>query len=365
MTDASAKELDIIKSGESHALDHLLNDKVRSRLKAIVDDGTPPNTRKAYESDIRYFWSWASAIGWTDEPIIPVPPEIVARFIADHLDGLDDDIEEDLISRGVKTRRGPLAISTIDRRLSTLSTFHRMKGVENPCATPLIIKLMSKSRKAAARRGYKPRKKKAVVKSVLDAMLETTTENRLIDIRDRALILFGWASGGRRRSEISSAIIESLEEVKTDFVYHMGITKTTQTGEEIPVPVGGRAAKAMREWLEVSGIKRGPLFRTVDRHGNIGDCAMNDKTVARIIKARVRRAGLDADVFGGHSLRSGFLTEAGIQNVNLLEAMKMSLHKTVQVAAGYHQSGGILHNEAASMLDGEDQIGTDENRQAA
>lgn len=351
MLDQSRTGLEIVEQDGGRAVSQFLDDRARSRLKAIVDDGTPPNTKAAYASDMRYFWSWASAIGWTDEPVLPVPVEIVVRFITDHMDGLDADVEEDLISRGAKAHRGPLAISTIDRRVSTLSSFHRMKGVANPCSDPGIIKLMSKSRKAAARRGYRPRKKKAVIKSVLDAMIETTHENRLIDIRDRALMLFGWASGGRRRSEIASAVIDSLEEVEGNFVYHMGITKTNQEGADIPVPISGRAAVALREWLTVSGIKRGPLFRTVDRHGNLSVGAMNDKTVARIIKARVRKAGFDPATFGGHSLRSGFLTEAGIQNVNLLEAMKMSLHKTVQVAAGYHQSGGILHNEAASMLD--------------
>jgi integrase len=335
---------------DTRSLSSFIDDRTRARLKSIIDDGTPANTKAAYKSDMNYFWTWAAAINWVEEPTWPVPVDIVLRYVADHLEGLDPDVDEHLIACGVKTKKGPHAISTIDRRISALSTFHRMKGVANPCADPTVITLMSKSRKAAARRGYKPFKKKAIVKTVLDQIIETTNEGRLIDIRDRALILFGWASGGRRRSEIASAIVGNLEEVDGSFVYHMGITKTNQEGEDIPVPVTGRAASALREWLNVSGIIKGPLFRRIDRHGNIGDDFLNDRTVARIIKARTLKAGLDPRLFSGHSLRSGFLTEAGIQNVNLLEAMKMSLHKTVQVAAGYHQAGGILHNEAASML---------------
>ncbi len=351
MKDSGANRAIIEDVNTQRELSSVLDDRTRSRLKSIIDDGTPANTKTAYKSDMNYFWTWSAAIGWAEEPVWPVPVDIVVRFVVDHLEGLDPEVEEDLIACGVKTKKGPHAISTIDRRVSALSTFHRIKGVANPCSDPTIITLMSKSRKAAARRGYKPMKKKAVVKNILDQMLATTEESRLIDIRDRALILFGWASGGRRRSEIASAILANLEEVDGSYVYHMGITKTNQEGEDIPVPVRGRAADALREWLKEADIIKGPLFRKVDRYGNIGSEALNDRTVARIIKSRAAKAGLDPRLFSGHSLRSGFLTEAGIQNVNLLEAMKMSLHKTVQVAAGYHQAGGILHNEAASMLD--------------
>lgn len=331
----------------------LMNEATLKRLSSIIDDGTPPNTKVAYASDMNYFWAWASAIEWTDEPILPVPVDIVARFIAEHLEGLELNVDKDLVGRGVKAKLGPHAISTVDRRVSTLSSLHRMRKLENPCADPLIIKLMSKARKAAARRGYKPRKKKAVIKDVLDQILETCDKDRLIDIRDRAVLLFGWASGGRRRSEIATAMMSDLEVIEDKFIYQLRVTKTTQDGEGFPVPISGKAASALKRWLDVSGVTRGPIFRPVDRHENVQDYAMNDRTVARIIKRRIKMAGLDPSIFGGHSLRSGFLTEAGIRNINLMQAMQMSGHKTVQVAAGYHQAGSILHNEAANMLDEE------------
>ncbi len=331
----------------------LINEGTRKRLSSLMDDGTPPNTRRAYASDLKYFWAWASAIRWTEEPIWPVPVEIVARFIAEHLEGLDEDVDQDLVDRGVKLHLGPHSITTVDRRVSALSSVHRMRKLDNPCADPRIITLMSKSRKASARRGYKPRKKKAVIKDVLDQLLATCTSDRLIDVRDRALLLFGWASGGRRRSEIATAMMHDLEQVDDKYVYHLGITKTTQDGEGIPVPVSGKAAEALRVWLAASNVTKGPIFRPLDRHENIMKSAMNDRTVARIIKRRARLAGLDASLFAGHSLRSGFLTEAGLRNINLQTAMQMSAHKTVQVAAGYHQAGNVLFNEAANMMDDE------------
>jgi integrase len=298
---------------------------------------------------MRYFWTWCSVIGWTEEPILPVPPEIVAKFVVDHLEGLDDDVEEEMIDRGAKTRRGTHSIATIDRRVSALSTFHKSKGFASPCNAPLISELMTKARKAAARRGAKPLKKKAVVKDLLDQMIETCSGDSAIDIRDRALLFFGWASGGRRRSEIVSATFENLEERGENYVYQLGITKTDQEGEGNVVPVAGRAAEAMRTWIETSGIEKGPLFRSVDRHANISDTALSDRAVALVVKKRAKMAGLNPKLFAGHSLRSGFITESGIQGVSLLEAMKLSGHKTMQVAAGYHQAGAALLNEAAGL----------------
>jgi len=327
----------------------VFDDRVADRVRRLLDDGTPPNTKRAYQSDMRYFWAWCSAIGWTDEPILPVPPDVVARFIADHLDGLDEEVDRDLIERGFKARPGRHAINTIDRRVSTISAYHKAKGLQNPCADPLVVQVMSKARKAAARRGERPRKKKAVVKSVLDRLLSTCEGDRLLDVRDTALLLFGFASGGRRRSEIVGATMENLEAVGDSYVYHLGITKTEQEGDGGTVPVSGRAAEALRKWLDLSGITAGPIFRGVDRHGNVSPEGLSDRTVARVVQARARLAGLDASIFGGHSLRSGFLTEVGLQGKSLLEAMALSRHKTVQVAAGYHQSGAALHNSTSNL----------------
>ncbi|MCZ7861779.1 site-specific integrase [Agrobacterium salinitolerans] len=348
MTKRRATEIEVVKPSGG-AVGFVLDQKTRAKLRRVIDDGTPPNTQQAYGSDMRYFWTWCSAIGWTDEPIMPVPADIIAKFVVDHLEGLEDDIEEEMRDRGAKAKVGPHSISTIDRRVSTLSTYHKTKGFPSPCNDPLVSQLMSKARKAAARRGVKPKKKKAVVKDILERMLETCSDDKAIDIRDRALLFFGWSSGGRRRSEIVSATFENLEERGREYVYQLGVTKTDQEGEGNVVPVGGRAAAAMRAWLELSKIDGGPLFRAVDRHSNIGKTALSDKAVALIVKERARKAGLNASLFAGHSIRSGFITESGIQGRSLLEAMKLSGHKTMQVAAGYHQAGSALLNETANL----------------
>lgn len=341
--------LETYRPGSSREVGAFIDNKTRERLRRIIDDGTPPNTRRAYTSDMNYFWSWCSAIGWTDEPIMPVPAEIVARFVVDHLEGLDEDVERDLVDRGVKAGFGVHSMNTIDRRVSALSALHKTKGMPSPVTDPLVSQILSKARKANARRGKRVNKKKAVIKRVLDQLLAQCASDSLIDTRDRALLLFGWASGGRRRSEIADATFDRLEASEGSYVYHMGITKTDQEGDGMTVPVTGRAATAMTEWLSASGVSKGHLFRAVDRHGNVSDTRLSDKAIALIVKRHAQRAGLDPSIFAGHSLRSGFLTETGLQGKNLLEAMKLSGHKTMQVAAGYHQSGAALLNETASL----------------
>lgn len=349
MATKRATNLEVVKPSSGGAVGFVLDQKTKAKLRRVIDDGTPPNTQRAYASDMRYFWTWCSAIGWTDEPIVPVPSEIVAKFVVDHLEGLEEEIELEMQDRGAKAKSGPHSIATIDRRVSTLSTYHKTKGFVSPCNDPTVSKLMSKARKAAARRGAKPNKKKAVIKDVLEKMLETCSGETVLDRRDRALLFFGWASGGRRRSEIVSAVFENLEERGENFVYQLGVTKTDQEGEGNVVPIAGRAAEALKAWLDVSKIDRGPVFRAVDRHSNISKAALSDKAVALIVKERAKKAGLNASLFAGHSLRSGFITESGIQGKSLLEAMKLSGHKTMQVAAGYHQAGSALLNETADL----------------
>lgn len=340
---------DIVSGGRSLALVDL---KTRERLKNIIDDGTPPNTKRAYQSDLRYFWTWCSVIGFSDEPVLPVPPELLIRFITDHLEGMDTEHDREMVDRGVKAFTGKHAITTIDRRMAALSTYHKVKNLDNPCGDPAISQIMSKARKAAARRGYRPKKKKAAVRDILDLMLETCAEGSVKDIRDEALLLFGWSTGGRRRSEIAAARIEDLEPIGDDFIYHLGLSKTNQSGnEDKTVPVAGRAAEALRVWLEAYDLSDGPIFRAVDRHENISETSLNGRSVARIVQDRARLAGLDPKTFGGHSLRSGFITEAGRQGNNLFDAMALSTHKTVQVAAGYHQAGAALLNDTARMAD--------------
>lgn len=173
-------------------------------------------------------------------------------FIVQHAEGLDESIEQELIQGGFKNKRGPHKLSTIKRRLASLSVFLDQAKAPNPCHTQEVKQLLSKLSKKYG--GSKPAGK-AITKDILDDMLDTC-KDKLIDVRDKALLLFAWGSGGRRRAEVVSADLNNLiRTADKDFIYTIPRSKTDQTGNGYQVPVKGRVAKALNDWLLASGIQ--------------------------------------------------------------------------------------------------------------
>ncbi len=192
-------------------------------------------------------------------------------------------------------------------------------------------------------------KKKAATRDVLDVLLETCDES-VIGIRDQALLLFAFSSGGRRRSEVALARVEDLTSSADGFVYRLPYNKTDQEGEGASFPVLGRAAIALRKWLQKARIKEGPIFRGVSRHGRIL-APVSDRLIARVVQKRASLTGLDPREFAGHSLWSGFMTEGGRQGHGLGDLMALSGHRSTRVALGYHQAGAAANNPAARLAD--------------
>lgn len=325
----------------------LSNEVLDERLRRIIREGTPENTERSYKSDLAYVEAWARASGLPVD--LPMSVENLARFIVDHVDGPSPQVDRALVLSGVKRAFGPHAITTIKRRVSVLSIAHKLRDLPNPCTDPRIFEILSRARKAAMIQGWKPDKKLAAHAEVLEQIL-ATCGNDLRGIRDRALLMFGFATGGRRRSEVASAVVERLERIGEDYVYNLGITKTSKLEDSGAVPVAGRAARALEDWLREARISEGAIFRSIDQWGHLSPTSLTPDAVGRIVKSRAKLAGFDSRKFAGHSLRSGFMTETGIQGIGLAEAMALSRHRSVQVAAGYQQGGSGLRNLAARIL---------------
>ena len=225
----------------------------------------------------------------------------------------------------------------------------------NPCADPLVRELLARTRRAYAQRGHAPKRQRALTKHPLERLLATCDES-LKGKRDRALLLFAWATGGRRRSEVASALLENLQRVNADaFVYTLTHSKTNQRGELRPEdvkPLVGRAAAAMQEWLAVLqalGIKEGRIFRRIRRGGHLGE-PLAPAAVRDIVRERCALAGVEGS-FSAHSLRAGFVTEAGRQNMPLPETMAMTGHQSVATVVGYFRAESAVGNKASRMLD--------------
>lgn len=317
-----------------------------ARARQIIEEGTPENTRRARRGALRYFWAWAAealdlAETW------PVPVEAVVTFITDHLQGLEPEVDAALIAAGVKAKPGPHSVATVEARVSHLAAAHRALGLDSPTAAAPVVELLKAARKLRARHGGQ-RRKAAATLDRLNALTATCGDDPQ-GVRDRALLLLGFASGGRRRSEIAGAQVEDLAEVEGDYVLTLRHSKADQEGEGLEVPVTGRAAAALRRWLELAEISSGPIFRRVHRSGAILPQGITGRAVALIIQRRAELAGMDPSDFGGHSLRAGFITEAAGRGIPLPEVMALSGHRTVAVASRYYRGGAALHNQAARI----------------
>jgi len=328
-------------------------------VRELLAEAAAANTTRSYATALRYWAGWHQA-RYGVELALPVSEVVVIQFLVDHIQRknktglvseLPPSIDHALVAAGLKAKVGPLKLSTVVQRVAVLSSAHRLKRLANPCELPSVRTLLSRARRAAVKRGERPTKKTAVTRTELEAML-ATCDNSLEGLRDCALLCFGFASGGRRRSEIAAADMRDLRKVGEDgYIYRLEYSKTQQAGvtaDSTPdKPILGRSADALTAWLEAAGIHEGAIFRRVWK-GRVGP-ALLPGSVATIVKRRARLAGLEGD-FGAHSLRSGFVTEAGKQGVPLPAVMAMTEHRSVASVIGYFQSGAAEENPAARLL---------------
>lgn len=328
-------------------------------IQSLMHEGSSANTLASYRSAIQYWAAWHQLrMGLPFG--LPVSVSTVLQFIADHVQhttnlGLANDLPPEvdaaLVAAKVKRKLGPFTLATVRHRLAVLSEAHETQAQANPCRSRAVQTLLERVRNAYAKRGERPARKDALTKEPMEQLL-ATCDDSLIGLRDRALLLFAWASGGRRRSEVVRATMENTRRVPEGYLYTMGYSKTNQEGTERAdsyKPVLGRAAVALEAWLVASEITSGPLFRRVRRGGIIGE-GLSAEAVRKIVQSRAAQAGLQGD-YTAHSLRSGFVTEAGRQGRPLGEIMAMTNHASVASVVGYHRAGAALSSKAGLLLD--------------
>lgn len=340
-----------------------LEPAAQQAVRELLREGESTNTRNSYQSAMRYWAAW-HALRFERQMQLPLDVACVLQFIIDHAQrqtgaGLASEMpahmDRALVEAGYKAREGPLSHNTLVHRMAVLSKAHQVHGLANPCQDGAVRELMSRTRKAYARRGEQPAKKDALTRDLLEQLLQTCDDS-LRGRRDRALLLFAWSSGGRRRSEVAGADMRHLRAVgPQEFIYTLAHSKTNQSGRDVPEnhkPVTGRAAQALADWLRAAAIEEGPIFRRIRKGGHVGE-PLSPAAVRDIVKQRCALAGVEGD-FSAHSLRSGFVTEAGRQNVPLPDTMALTGHSSVNTVLGYFRADSALSNRAARLLDAGD-----------
>ncbi|ROH85653.1 integrase [Stagnimonas aquatica] len=338
-----------------------LEAQVANAVQAIRLIATPTATWTAYAKALRYIGAWMqlrTGLALT----LPVSVAHIQLFILDHFghaervtlpsgemqlllqQRMPAEIDAALVAAGYKAESGLHRMTTIDHRLSVLSWAHGEKGLESPCQDPGVRRLLADCRKIAKELGQAPHTKTAATQNGLDVML-ATCDDSLEGRRDRALLLFGWSSGGRRRSEIAAAEVRDLEWMGADTaIFRM---RRSKTGDSGPKPVKDEAAIALREWLAAAKITDGALFRRL-WGPKVGE-RLSAHAIAAIVKRRAAQAGLPGD-FAGHSLRRGFVTEAGLNDIPLAQTMAMTGHRLTKSVVRYSEVGDVLSSKASDLL---------------
>ncbi|WP_026614430.1 tyrosine-type recombinase/integrase [Ensifer aridi] len=351
----------------------LLTDDDVATLKHLASEGMGENTLRALASDLGYLEAWCRLATGSPLPW-PAPESLLLKFVAHHLwdpvkraedpaHGMPVDVEVGLRAERLLRADGPHAPGTVRRRLTSWSILTRWRGLTGAFSAPSLKSALRLAVRASSRPRQR-RSKKAVTVDVLVKLLQACAGDRLVDLRDRALLLTAFASGGRRRSEVAGLRVEDLtdeEPVRADpndknspplpcLSIHLGRTKTTTSDDNGHVLLIGRPVTAMKRWLAEAAIKEGPVFRRIDQWGNIDRRALTPQSVNVILKSRAKQAGLDPVLFSAHGLRSGYLTEAANRGIPLPEAMQQSRHKSVMQAASYYNNAERKQGRAALLI---------------
>lgn len=385
----------LLKPGALRVLDpQQVSSATEDAVRALMRQGESANTQASYGAALRYWGAWYRC-RYVQVLQLPLPVPVVLQFIADHAvrqaydrapcaaaegapAAIDDssavkrrgkrsrgptsgqlifdlppEIDHFLVAQGYKGKPGAFALNTLVHRVAVISKAHQRADLDNPCNHPGVRELLRNVRRSYAARGVTPTQQSALTKEPLELVLATCDDSPR-GKRDRALLLFAWSSGGRRRSEVVDATVENLRDHGSrGFVYVLTRSKSNQEGkldDSVNKPVVGRAAAALKDWMAVGGITEGPIFRRVLKGGKVTGDPLDAESMRKMVQRRCLEAGL-VGKFSAHSLRSGFVTEAGRRQVSTAEAMKLTGHKNVETFMGYYRAGDVLESQAGRMMD--------------
>jgi site-specific recombinase XerD len=291
------------------------------------------NTIRAYKSDFHDFELFCIQNGFKS---LPTEPKIISLYLTS------------LSSKDIK-------MSTLKRRLVSIGVIHKLKGHYLDTKHPLIIENIMgiKRRKGSAQNGKKPlliNNLKALIKAI-----NRSNSNPIIKFRDRTIVLIGF-SGGFRRNEIVSLNYDDIEFVNEGMKINLRRSKTDQYGEGFlkGVPYFDNPVYcpviSMQNWLKISEINSGPLFRRFSKGAKLTEMRLTDQTVALIIKKYLQLAGIDSKNYSGHSLRSGFATSAAEAGAEERSIMAMTGHKSTEMVRRYIKEANVFKNNALNNI---------------
>ncbi len=290
------------------------------------------NTLRAYKSDFSDFRIFCAKHGFSS---LPSEPKIVSLYLT-HLS---------------KTSK----ISTLRRRLVSISMVHKLKGHYLDTKHPIIIENFMGIRRT---KGSFQKGKKPILINHLKLIINAINEQKNEDIkklRDKSIILVGFG-GGFRRTELISINYEDLEFVPEGLKITIRKSKTDQFGEgmikALPYFANEKYCPviSLKNWLEISKINSGPIFRRFSKGSFLKEERLTDQSVVLLIKKYLNLAGIDNTNFAGHSLRSGFASVAAESGADERSIMTMTGHKSTQMVRRYIREANLFKDNALNKI---------------
>jgi site-specific recombinase XerD len=299
-------------------------DQVREYIRASKAE----NTLRGYQTDWRAFCAWCEARALAP---LPASPDTVAAFIAECA--------------------ARLKAGSIQRSLNAIAEAHKAVGMESPTHHATVRNTMKGIRRT---KGVAPAQKSAALTDDIRKMLEAA-DGGTIGARDQALILLGFA-GAFRRAELVALTVDDCAFGKDGLTVTLRRSKTDQAGagRKVGIPYGSNPetcpVRVVLAWIDAAQICSGPLFRSVNRHGQVQPVGLSGIDVARVVKKLAERAGLDTAKYAGHSLRAGHATSAAIAGASERSIMNQTGHRSVQMVRRYIRDASLFRENSAGKL---------------
>jgi integrase len=304
---------------------------VLAKSQAYQDAADAQSTLKAYASDFAHFEAWCNKHGF---PSTEPDPAITGAYLAAAGEGY--------------------APATLRRRVAAIARAFGVAGHPLDTTHPAIRETL---RGIARRHGSRQRRAAALTAADI-RMICAVCDRSLPGVRDRTLILLGFA-GAFRRSELVGLDVEHIGWTRQGMTILIARSKTDKAGEgaEIAIPFGSSPetcpVRALKAWLQKARIAAGPLFRKVNKGGHVATRRLSADAVRSILLRRAKQAGLKSkwrEPVSPHSLRAGFVTAAYGSGVPDEEIMRHTRHKNLATMRSYVRRSKLNTSSPAGKI---------------
>jgi integrase len=314
---------------------------------AFLQASAADNTKRAYAGDFAHFTRWCDRRGRT---AMPAAPEDIANYLADLAVGDGGDAAE------------ARATATIKRRVAAIRLAHKSAGHIDPTGHVVVERTLAGIVRTL---GSRQERSQPLTKDLLLRAVRALDDGSPASLRDRALLLVGFA-GAFRRSELVAITTDDLAVSDSGVIITVRRSKTDQRGRgrvkalpHLDGPATECPARALAAWCTRSGIVGGPVFRGLTRAGEVRGAALHPGEVNRIVKRAVEAIGIDPAGFSGHSLRAGFVTTARAEGVPDHLVMAQTGHTDPRSLAVYTRPEDLfVANPLALLRWGDDAVRT-------